>query len=49
MGYETARFVSKDLYPTIGRAIEALSKGYPESDYPDAIRSAIFDEEIVGD
>jgi hypothetical protein len=49
MGYETARFVSKNLYPTLGRAIDAVNERYPESEYPDAVRSTLHDEEIVDD
>jgi len=47
MGIESAVWVSKDLYPTQGSAIDAMSKAYPESDYPDAKRSIIMDDEPI--
>lgn len=47
MGYDSAVFTSKDLYPSQGAAIDAMRAAYPEDDYPDAKRSVMADDEPV--
>lgn len=47
MGFDTAQWVSKDLFSTQGRAIDAALKAYPQGDYPDATISVMEDDEVV--
>lgn len=46
MGIESAVFTSKLVYPSIGAAIDAMREAYPESDYPDAKREYMADDEL---
>ena len=44
MGFESATWTSKLLYPSRGAAIDAMRLAYPDDDYPDAKRSTMEDE-----